>query len=240
MAPRTVREDSGIPPNYWIKNTTNLPYAKAGDIMLFTQDYVQAILDYNPYTGVCLWKSRPRTDFKLAHKRSAWNNSHVGEEVGTVDPSTTRLRVSLFSKTHFLDQLVWIYVYGEQPTAIYHVNGWNVDNSLNNLSLEKSQAPTRYSGGELILMSNPADTELNPTRMATHGLYSDDTDIPLHLFENHKTHLERYLILSDNHCLGVHSDTRTARTHLLELCEYLQCSWQDLTAPSPISHKYRP
>lgn len=204
--------------------------------MQFTQEYVQAILDYNPYTGICLWKSRPRTDFKISHKRAEWNRKHVGLEAGNIDPSSSRLKVSLFGKAYALDELIWIYVYGEQPTTIHHINGWNVDNSLKNLILDRtlSKRPTKYEGGDLLLIRSDAEADL-PT-IATHFKHEPPLTF-LPLTQRHRT-LDRYLILAGQHCMGLHADAATARTHMLETCEYLQCGWENTLEPSSISHKY--
>lgn len=124
----------------------------------FEQTYLQEIFDYNQETGVVIWKRRPRTDFTHASRHRSWCIKHVGYEAGTLDPNSGKLRVSLLESTFFLDKLLWKLATGKDET-IYHINGWNVDNRLKNLTPEKNRANpvTRYSGGDIYLTKDRYD-----------------------------------------------------------------------------------
>lgn len=164
------------------------------------QDYLESIMNYNPQTGVCFWNKRPRTDFSTAAKTKAWNTKHAGQEMGDIDPSSGRLRVSLNNKTFPLDKLIWCYLYNEFPKSVYHINGWQADNRQSNLVLNRMGClePSRYKGGPISLIYGETD--------------------------------EVYWIVSEGHVFSAHEDLTTARKRLKHLGDILNCEWEDETA----------
>lgn len=118
----------------------------------FRPPYLHSIFDYDLTTGITIWKERPRTDFSLSRRWKAWNNKHANHEAGNLCPTTGRLRVSLFEKTWYLDRLIQI-AFREDYESVYHINGWQADNRLDNLTTERQKAasPTKYQGGDLYL-----------------------------------------------------------------------------------------
>lgn len=164
---------------------------------IFDVSYLNEVFDYNPNTGVVIWKCRPRTDFTQATRYRTWKNRYEGTEAGTLDPATSKLRVSLSDTSLYLDRLIWKLSTGKDET-IYHINGWNIDNRLANLTPEKSrcQPATRYSGGDIYLTFDRYERYVIQDK---HG-----------------------------HAFSIHATPKAARTRLFELAETLQCGWENL------------
>ena len=85
-------------------------------------DYLNSIIDYNPNTGICFWKQRPRTDFRYAREHKAWNNKHADTQITTTNPSSGKLVASMFGKGWTLDNLLWTMTTGEQVSRVNHKN----------------------------------------------------------------------------------------------------------------------
>lgn len=164
----------------------------------FDQSYLQEIFDYNPTTGVVIWKCRPRTDFTQGSRYRTWKNRYEGTEAGTLDPASSKLRVSLADTSVYLDKLIWKLVTGKDET-IYHINGWNIDNRLANLTPEKAKChpATRYDGGDVYLT-----------------------------FDRYERYLIQD---ASGHAFSIHATHKAARVRMYEIAETLQCGFSDTT-----------
>lgn len=123
----------------------------------FNQEYLRSIIDYNPITGICKWRKRPRTDFRYARDHKAWNKKHTGNQITSINPSNGKIIVGLFQRAWNLDQLIWVMVLNEEPPIVYHANGCNVDNRWDNLTTTPQKC-TRYAGGDLCIIKTEFDT----------------------------------------------------------------------------------
>ena len=89
---------------------------------MLTQDYVQELLDYNPYTGNLIWK-------KILSPRR-----QVGDIAGCDKHRTGYSQVQINGKQYAIHRIVWLWVYGDWPKQqIDHINGIRSDNRLVNL-----------------------------------------------------------------------------------------------------------
>lgn len=163
----------------------------------FTPEYIASILDYNPETGLAVWKERPRTDFIKLSSQTRWNKKFAGTQVGFIDPRDWRVSVSLFSTTFKLDQLIWILFHNE-VTNIYHKNHWACDNRLDNLT-PRTKRHTKYA---------PSNLQLLETHAGWYIMSESNMEYP-------------------SHCLGIYNSKRLAKMHMLELAEKLGTGWED-------------
>ena len=85
-----------------------------------TIDRLHQVVDYNQETGVFIWKHRERhrnTIGQIATK------SHMYEYLG----------ICIDGVRYPAHRLAWLYVHGEWPKMIDHVNGCKTDNRIANL-----------------------------------------------------------------------------------------------------------
>lgn len=86
-----------------------------------TQKYLKSILDYDPETGIFVWK--------IANS----NRIKIGDTAGH-SCSAGYLQLSIEGKHYYCHRLAWLYIYGKWPRKfIDHTNGNRCDNKINNL-----------------------------------------------------------------------------------------------------------
>ena len=86
---------------------------------MITQEELKKIVNYNPETGIF-----------------TWNISKQGIKFGKVAggiKDTGYVRIKLNGKLYPAHRLAWIYMYGEYPNIIDHINGKRDDNRICNL-----------------------------------------------------------------------------------------------------------
>lgn len=100
--------------------------------MEITQDILKQILDYDPKTGKFTWKKRDASFFKTEHEFKRWNTRYCGREAGVIS-SDGYVESRIGGKNVSYHRLAWLYVYGELPDVIDHINGNRSDNRISNL-----------------------------------------------------------------------------------------------------------
>ena len=100
-----------------------------------TTKIVKELLDYNPKTGEFRWKFRDRKWFEDVSDRgwNSWNGKNAGNTAGYLDKSNGYRGITIFDKPYQAHRLAWLYVYGEWPNEIDHINHIRDDNRLENL-----------------------------------------------------------------------------------------------------------
>ena len=93
--------------------------------MAITQARLQQLLDYNPLTGIFVWKV---TRGKI----------RAGSIAGTFNMGYMQIRIDY--KIHKAHRLAWLYTTGETPVGeIDHINGDKIDNRIVNLRVVTSR-----------------------------------------------------------------------------------------------------
>jgi len=98
-----------------------------------TQEFLLECFDYNPETGILIWKERPLYHFCRDNIGRMCNTNHTGKLAGTV---TSRGYVALrFGKVIYLaHRIIWKLYYGVDPVKLIdHINGIKDDNRICNL-----------------------------------------------------------------------------------------------------------
>lgn len=96
------------------------------DLANITIEYVRSILDYDPGTGIFVWKPRPENDVK-------WNSRNSGKRAGGLDGRGYR-KIKVLDCRVKEHRLAWFYTHGVWPDGfIDHINRQKDDNRLSNL-----------------------------------------------------------------------------------------------------------
>ena len=86
---------------------------------MVTQERLKQLLAFDPEAGVFFWRDN-------YHKR------RIGLPAGTVTRSG-HIRISVDGTAYLAHRLAWLYVHGEMPKLIDHINQNPADNRLRNL-----------------------------------------------------------------------------------------------------------
>ena len=110
--------------------------------IVITQAILKELVTYNPETGVMIWKERTSKYIEKDSSRKCWNTNHSGNEINNLDLDGYYLG-SFFNKTYKVHRMIWLYIHGEMPDQIDHINGKPSDNRLVNLQNVTTQQNSR-------------------------------------------------------------------------------------------------
>lgn len=103
-----------------------------------TQEIVRELLDYDPVSGILTWKRRKPSAFAyLGHKAATYahtfNVRFEGKEAFTSSHDFGYKQGSIFSLPYKAHRVIWLWMTGEWPEVIDHINGDPSDNRWENL-----------------------------------------------------------------------------------------------------------
>jgi hypothetical protein len=97
--------------------------------------HLVARLDYDPRTGVLLWKPRALRHFANERLWRSWNNRFAGKPAGSVRDDGY-ITVNFEGKAHLAHRLIWKMHYGvDAPDMIDHKDQRPGNNRIRNLRL---------------------------------------------------------------------------------------------------------
>lgn len=91
---------------------------------MLTQAKLKEVLEYNQESGVFIRKT--------FSGNYAGGKAKIGQIAGSVD-ERGYIRIRVCGKKYRAHRLAWMYVYGEMPAGIDHINGIKSDNRICNL-----------------------------------------------------------------------------------------------------------
>lgn len=106
------------------------------------------MLDYNPLTGECVWKPRPRHHFNSDSGHINTNRRNAGKVVGyrgmSKDGRKGYAMTIVNGRLVLVHRLLWVLLHGQDPgrMRIDHINGDPWDNRAANLRLATSAQNT--------------------------------------------------------------------------------------------------
>ena len=103
---------------------------------MINQEQLKELIHYNPDTGVVTWLRRPADMFKRERDCNAWNARYANETAGreyTFETGKQYRQLTLYGKTYREHRLIWLYMIGEEPDQVDHINGDGTDNRWCNL-----------------------------------------------------------------------------------------------------------
>ncbi len=93
------------------------------------------MVDYNPDTGLFIWKPRDISKFPTPRTGKIWNTKHAGTVAGSF-PKDTYPKFRVFDKSYDMHRVVWLYNYGNFPVEnIDHIDQDKQNNRIDNLRL---------------------------------------------------------------------------------------------------------
>ena len=103
-----------------------------------TTEQLRAALDYDPLTGVFIWK-------RSSDRTVQWNGKWAGKVAGTPGPNF--ITIQLRRRRYRANRLAWWFMHGEMPVdMIDHVNGDWRDNRIANLRIATRSQNAANSG----------------------------------------------------------------------------------------------
>tara|TARA_R100000541_G_scaffold34564_1_gene42964 strand:- start:1864 stop:2406 length:543 start_codon:yes stop_codon:yes gene_type:complete len=102
------------------------------------QSTLKELVTYNPETGKMFWKARTAKHINSSSALKSFNTRYAGNEIKTID-GKGYYHGSFGGKFLRVHRLAWLYVYGEMPKTIDHINGDRTDNRIVNLKSVTNQ-----------------------------------------------------------------------------------------------------
>jgi HNH endonuclease len=112
-------------------------------VLLITSRIVREFLDYDPETGLMMWKRRKRYWFRTDGSFRTWNTRYAGKPAG-FDHNAGYLDIAIYGRKYLAHRLIWLWMTGRWPSnQIDHWDGNRRNNKWDNLFDVTSQQNNR-------------------------------------------------------------------------------------------------
>lgn len=103
------------------------------------QDTLRELLDYNALTGILTWRPRDESYFQSRRSFKYWNKRYANKPALTLKTKGGYFWGRVLGEKYSAARIIWVWVHGDEPDQIDHINGDPGDNRLENL---RSVSPT--------------------------------------------------------------------------------------------------
>lgn len=94
---------------------------------------IRRLLNFDPETGIFLWRARPPELFTSQRTCDMWNTRFSGKQALNTEAGNGYLYGAIFGSNYSTHRVAWYIVTGEEPVEIDHINGVRTDNRMCNL-----------------------------------------------------------------------------------------------------------
>ena len=100
---------------------------------MISQEIVRELLDYDPETGKLTWRRRDKKWFKSDKDCAGWNTRYSNKEAFITLNSQEYFCGAILKKNQYAHRIIWLWMTGEWPEEIDHINHDRKDNKWLNL-----------------------------------------------------------------------------------------------------------
>jgi len=98
---------------------------------------LRELVNYDPATGLFVWLARSHDDFSAPHYMRVWNTKNAGKIAGHIQAGRRIIRV--FSTNYYASQLAFLFMTGEIPPIIDHIDREPSNDAFRNLRAVSSR-----------------------------------------------------------------------------------------------------
>ena len=163
---------------------------------IVSPETIRELLDYDPDTGVMIWRKRAPELFGSEKAQKTWNSRFEGKAIGARH-THGYLKACVNYEQHYVHRLAFAHYHGRWPeNEIDHINGIRTDNRIGNLR-------------EVTRVENLQNQKLGSLRSRPDGL------LGAHWSKDRNKWVAHIMVEKKSYHLGVFDDKREAQAAYL-------------------------